>query len=101
MSPFTMRAPRRVINPLRFSLRKEERTSVEPGSVGASSAAHSSRPALREVRLSWSAESSHSSSRADVSSTSLVRSASLAGGHTRVDMSSGGVAVHTCMAPFK
>lgn len=75
------------MKPLRFSLRREERTRVEPGSCGASRAAHSSKPALREARVSWREESSHSSSLAVVNSSSLDSSCWLVtGGHRSVDI---------------
>lgn len=63
-TPLTMRVPALVTKPLTHSDLWVERARVEPFSVGASSAAHSSRPSLRDCRVSWRDNKSHSSSRA-------------------------------------
>lgn len=61
-TPLTTRVPMRVTNPLRLSERREESTNVEGPLSGESRAAQSSSPDLREAKVSWSEESSHSSS---------------------------------------
>jgi hypothetical protein len=61
-TPLTMRVPTLVTKPFKLSERWEERARVEPYSVGARREAHSSRPALRDFRVSWRATRSHSSS---------------------------------------
>lgn len=63
-TPFTIRVPTRVTKPFRLSDLTVDTTKVDPCSVGASKAAHSSRPALRDLRVVRSDDSSHSSSRA-------------------------------------
>jgi hypothetical protein len=69
-TPLTIFVPMRVTNPLTLSDLSEDRTNVEPGSLGASKATHSSRPLFNEVNDSWSELSNHSSSRAyDISAT--------------------------------
>jgi hypothetical protein len=42
---------------------RDDRTSVEPGSFGASKATHSSRPSLIDANESWRDSNSHRSSR--------------------------------------
>ena len=67
-TPFTILVPTRVTRPLRLSDRNEDRTRMEAFSLlGARRAAHSSRPSLSDLRVSWSCVRSHSSSRAYVS----------------------------------
>ncbi len=61
-TPLTTPVPTLVTKPLTLSDRGEDRTSVEPGSRGASRAMHSSRPSLKEAKVSWRELSSHSSS---------------------------------------
>ena len=63
-TPFTIRVPTLVTKPLTHSDLNDERTSVEPGSFGASKATHSSRPLFNDARVSWNELRSHSSSRA-------------------------------------
>ena len=85
-TPLTMRVPTRVTRPLRLSERTEVKTSVDPFSDGASSAAHSSRPAFSDCSVSLSWTSSHSSSRCCDFACSAASWAASMGGHTAVDM---------------
>jgi hypothetical protein len=52
-----------ITNPLTLSDLREDSTRVEPGSLGASKATHSSRPSFSEAKDSWSDSRSHWSSR--------------------------------------
>lgn len=61
-TPFTTLVPTLVTKPFTFSDRIDDNTKVEPGSFGASNAAHSWRPSLKEARESCNERSSHSSS---------------------------------------
>lgn len=63
-TPFTIRVPTRVTKPFRLSDLTVDTTKVEPCSVGAIRAAHSSRPSFKDFRVMRSDDSSHSSSRA-------------------------------------
>lgn len=85
-TPLVMRVPIRVMRPFRLSDRTEESTKVDPFSDGANKAAHSSRPAFSDCRVSRSWTSSHSSSRFCDAVCSSARRASSMGGHTAVDM---------------
>lgn len=58
-TPFTIRVPTRVTNPLTLSDREEEIARVVPGSSGASRATHSCSPLFREPRFSCKRSSSH------------------------------------------
>jgi len=58
----TIFEPTLVTKPLTCSERSDERTRVEPGSLWASSSAHSRRPSLKEAKDSWREFNSHSSS---------------------------------------
>jgi hypothetical protein len=51
--------PTLVTKPLTLSDLKDERTSVEPGSLGASKATHSSRPSFSDAKDSWRDSKSH------------------------------------------
>ena len=55
--------PTLVTTPLTLSDLRDDRTSVEPGSFGASKAMHSSRPSLSDANESWRDSNSHRSSR--------------------------------------
>jgi hypothetical protein len=81
-----MRVPILVMSPFRLSERTDDSTSVDPFSLGASSATHSSKPALSDCSVSCSCTSSHASSRAHEASSSLRSCASSMGGHTAADM---------------
>ena len=63
-TPLMIRVPILVTKPLTLSDRKDERASVEPGSLGASKATHSCSPLLSDARPSCSRFRSHSSSQA-------------------------------------
>ena len=105
LTPFTIRLPTRVTNPLTLSDRAEDTTSVDPGSWGANSAMHSSRPLFSDASVCCSEASNHSSSRAchvsdrccghekgsqiydtSVASSSFTSSAGDIGGQTAIDM---------------
>jgi hypothetical protein len=88
-TPFTMRVPTRVTSPFRLSERTEVSTSVDPLSLGASSAAHSSSPAFSDCSVSLSCTSSQSSSRCCDTVCSRASCAASMGGHTAVDMAAG------------
>lgn len=62
-TPFIIFVPILVTKPLTLSDRGDDKTKVEPGSLGARSNAHSWRPSFRERRDSCRERSSHSSSR--------------------------------------
>ena len=98
-----IRVPTRVMWPFTLSDRAEETARVEPGSIGARRALHSSNPDLRDCNVSWRDSSSHANSAAyqmpisivrRIIATSLTREASSAflsssggnGGHTDVDI---------------
>lgn len=49
-TPFTILVPIRVTKPLTLSERSDERTSVEPGSAGASNFTHSSKPSFKAAK---------------------------------------------------
>ena len=59
LTHFRRVAPTLVTKPFTLSDLRDERTSVEPGSLGASKATHSSRPSLSDAKDSWSDSSSH------------------------------------------
>lgn len=61
-TPLTILVPMRVTYPLTLSERNEDNTSVAPGSSGASSLTHSSRPSLRETKEDCSELRYHCSS---------------------------------------
>ena len=63
-TPLTIRVPTLVMKPLTLSDLGDDTTKVEPGSLGASKAMHSSRPLLKETKVSCKLMRSHSSSRA-------------------------------------
>lgn len=62
LTPLTILVPTLVTNPFTLSERNDERTSVEPGSFGASKATHSSSPSFKETNESCRDSSSHWSS---------------------------------------
>lgn len=62
LTPFTILLPTLVMKPLILSDRKEDKTKVEPGSLGANKATHSSNPSLSEASDSCRDSSSHCSS---------------------------------------
>jgi len=60
-TPFVIFVPMRVTKPFTLSERKDDKTSVEPGSTGASSFTHSSKPSFnaakddcKDLRYHWS-----------------------------------------------
>ena len=62
LTPFTIFDPTLVTNPFTFSDRSDDKTNVEPGSVGASNAAHSRSPSLKDASEICKECKSHSSS---------------------------------------
>ena len=109
LTPLTIRVPVRVTKPFRHSERWLDTTSVEPASLGAKRAAHSSSPALSDWNVSCSEARSHCSSAACISryqrmfvkmltaerrwrkrtrdcSSSRASWSGAMGGHTAVDM---------------
>ena len=94
MSPFTMRAPTRVTNPLTDSERREESARVVGvGSGGDRRARHSRRPDFRDVSADWRWDSSHCNSAANDSSSLTMRSSLEIGGQTWADMGTNAVSV--------
>ena len=103
LTPLTMRVPTRVMWPFTLSDRAEETARVEPGSIGARSAEHSSRPDFRDSKVSCKDSRSHASSRAyhvldsfymyiiktwltNEASSAFLSSSGGRGGHTDVDI---------------
>lgn len=50
LTPFTILVPTLVTNPLTLSDLNEDSASVDPGSLGASRATHSSKPFFKEAK---------------------------------------------------
>ena len=59
LTPLTIFVPTLVTNPLTLSDLEDETTSVDPGSLGASKAIHSSNPFLSEAKDSCNELSRH------------------------------------------
>ena len=87
MSPRVMRVPTRVTMPLRLSVRGDDTTRVEPGSVGSMSAMHSERPDLRDRRVSRREESNQANSRAVDADSWAARASRAIVGQMDVDIS--------------